>query len=161
MSDPVSAAEAKRPAKAEALAFLLLAQAVLRLGGFSRACRVLGLGSGSRYEEAPDDLVLAKAREVAAGMMRAGDILSTPADCLPQSLAAAAMLRRRGIRPRLHLGVAKSQSDATQLYAHAWLSVGSFIVTGGGASGGYVELTGKQDSTAPLPPEITETRDQP
>ena len=41
--------------------------------------------------------------------------------CLPRSLAAHAMLRRRGIASRLCLGVAR---EGTELAAHAWIEVG-------------------------------------
>ena len=40
--------------------------------------------------------------------------------CLPRSLAAHAMLRRRGIASRLCLGVAR---EGPELVAHAWIEV--------------------------------------
>lgn len=161
LTDPVPISEATRLSKAEALAFLLLALLVLRLGGFSRAVRVLGLGGNARADTKLKDEDEKQARLVTASIARAGIILNTPADCLPQCLAAAAMLRRRGLRPRLHLGVAKSQSDATHLYAHAWLSVGSMYVTGEVASGGFVELKGQFDEPASLQAGKAETMDKP
>ena len=47
--------------------------------------------------------------------------------CLVQGLAAAAMLRRRGLGFTLHLGVNK---HGPSLSAHAWLSSGDLILTG-------------------------------
>ena len=48
--------------------------------------------------------------------------------CLPQALAAQAMLRRRGISSRLCLGVAQDEGN---LAAHAWVEVGKEVVIGG------------------------------
>jgi len=47
--------------------------------------------------------------------------------CFPQALAATLMLRRRGIRSTLYLGV----DPHRDLDAHAWVRVGGLIVTGG------------------------------
>jgi Transglutaminase-like superfamily len=47
--------------------------------------------------------------------------------CLPQAIAATAMLRRRSINSTLYLGV----DPADRLDAHAWVRVGPVIVTGG------------------------------
>jgi len=47
--------------------------------------------------------------------------------CLPQALAAQAMLRRRGISSRLCLGVARYGGETL---AHAWLEVGDDKVVG-------------------------------
>jgi Transglutaminase-like superfamily len=48
--------------------------------------------------------------------------------CLAQALAAALMLRRRGIPSTLYLGVARD--TAGQLLAHAWLRCGAVTLTG-------------------------------
>jgi len=47
--------------------------------------------------------------------------------CLPQAMAAKAMLRRRGVDSTLYLGVVRDR----EMMAHAWLRVGGRIVTGG------------------------------
>ena len=47
--------------------------------------------------------------------------------CLPQAMAAKAMLARRGQGSALHLGAAKAGSGLT---AHAWLVAGGEIVVG-------------------------------
>lgn len=57
--------------------------------------------------------------------------------CLPQALAAHVMLRRRGIRSRLCLGVA---CEKEQLAAHAWLEIGNETVVGGTESHRFVRL---------------------
>lgn len=47
--------------------------------------------------------------------------------CLPQALAAQAMLRRRGIASRLCFGVAR---EGKMLAAHAWIEIGHKIIIG-------------------------------
>jgi hypothetical protein len=59
------------------------------------------------------------------------------ASCLARALAAAAMLRRRGIASRLCLGVTREQSS---LKAHAWLEVNERKVTGGAEAAQYARL---------------------
>jgi len=49
--------------------------------------------------------------------------------CFPQSLAAYAMLWRRGIPSVLHYGV--NRSPENELRAHTWLQLGEITVIGG------------------------------
>lgn len=51
------------------------------------------------------------------------------ATCLVKALAAQAMLTRAGFRPKLELGVARS--EAREFEAHAWLELDGAIVVGG------------------------------
>ncbi len=55
--------------------------------------------------------------------------------CLAQALAACAMLRRRGVEGTVSFGVREGESAG--FTAHAWLRVGSHIVTGGAGHEGY------------------------
>lgn len=48
--------------------------------------------------------------------------------CLTQALAAKAMLRRRGLRSTMYLGLTRPGS--TKFSAHAWLRCGQTIITG-------------------------------
>ena len=48
--------------------------------------------------------------------------------CLTQAIACKSMLKRRGLRTTLYLGVAKGSEE--NLKAHAWLRTGDLIVTG-------------------------------
>jgi len=57
--------------------------------------------------------------------------------CLPRTLAAHAMLRRRGIASRLCLGVAR---DRGALSAHAWVEIGDDKIVGGAEAGGFTRL---------------------
>ena len=59
------------------------------------------------------------------------------ADCLVQALAAERWLNRKQIATRLTLGVPRDKRPDFE--AHAWLSAGDRIVTGGDVSG-YVPL---------------------
>jgi len=49
--------------------------------------------------------------------------------CFPQSLAAYAMLHRRGVAGVLNYGV--NRSPENELRPHTWLNVGNFTVVGG------------------------------
>jgi hypothetical protein len=49
--------------------------------------------------------------------------------CLAQALAASGMLRRRGLEGTVSFGASQGGSDGFD--AHAWLRLGSCIVTGG------------------------------
>ena len=59
------------------------------------------------------------------------------ADCLIQARSAEHWLASAGIASKLHFGVPKTKQPV--LEAHAWLTVGDRIVTGGDISG-YVPL---------------------
>ena len=59
-------------------------------------------------------------------------------DCLVQALAAQAMLSRRGIASRVHLGARKGPGGGIE--AHAWLTAGGRTVTGGRIDG-YAEFS--------------------
>ncbi|HEY0832751.1 MAG TPA: lasso peptide biosynthesis B2 protein, partial [Azospirillum sp.] len=48
--------------------------------------------------------------------------------CLPQAMACALMLRRRGLPVTVHFGLAKDAAGA--LDAHAWSVSGGAVVTG-------------------------------
>jgi len=53
------------------------------------------------------------------------------ATCLVQSLAAQALLRRRGYLPELHIGVrGRGRDAALPLEAHAWLECNGRVVAG-------------------------------
>lgn len=60
------------------------------------------------------------------------------AACLAQALAAMTMLRLRGMRSVMHLG-ARIEEDG-KLAAHAWLTSGDRVITGGRGLDGYTPL---------------------
>jgi transglutaminase-like putative cysteine protease len=61
----------------------------------------------------------------------------TGALCLPQALAAHAMLRRRDIASRLCLGVARANEA---FVAHAWVEVGEDVIVGRSEPGAFTRL---------------------
>lgn len=64
-------------------------------------------------------------------------------DCLTSAVAAYALLRRRGHRVRVHIGV---RGFAAAFTAHAWLSVdGRALVDPFAPAGSYRELFGHGD----------------
>jgi hypothetical protein len=69
---------------------------------------------------------------VAFAIPRVASRLPWRADCLVQALAAERWLRRGGIETRLTLGVPRNKPVVFE--AHAWLSAGGRIVTGGDVS---------------------------
>ena len=54
-------------------------------------------------------------------------------DCLIQAMAVTRWLRRRGVSTNFYLGVKKD--DASQLTAHAWVTSGEKLVSGGSERG--------------------------
>lgn len=85
----------------------------------------------------PDARTLAGGRAVAAAIEGAARRLPWTSTCLVRALAGRFMLRRRHIACALHLGVAK---PADRLEAHAWLTVGDLILTGGAQAPGFTPL---------------------
>ena len=60
--------------------------------------------------------------------------------CFPQCLAAAALLRARGIGSRLHYGVARSPEPGGRLITHTWLEAAGGVVIGGEVAADYSTL---------------------
>ena len=127
----------------EAAAFLTLALLVLATLPFRRIAAWLGepVGGGERAVRSPDARHLGMARQIGRAVERAARHLPWPALCLPQTIAAKAMLRRRGIASTVHFGVAPSEApDPRRMRAHAWLTVGDTAVVGGRSGGGFAVL---------------------
>jgi Transglutaminase-like superfamily len=78
------------------------------------------------------------ATEISWAVTRAARYLPFKAVCLPQAIAAKAMLRRRRIDSVLHLGVAKDSQ--AHLQAHAWLDAAGVEVTGYPIRGEFIEI---------------------
>ena len=85
------------------------------------------------YESTPlDDRQTALIERVTFVIPRAAARLPWRADCLVQAMAAEHWLGRAGIETRLTLGVPKDKQPNFE--AHAWLSAGNRIITGGDVS---------------------------
>jgi len=80
----------------------------------------------------------AKVERVAFAIPRVAFYLPWRGDCLVQALAARRWLGHNGIATALHLGVHKDLS--VNFEAHAWLTAGDKVVTGGTITE-YIPLT--------------------
>ena len=71
-----------------------------------------------------------RARRIAQTVRLASRVTPWQANCLPQALAAAFILRLYRIPYALFMGVSRS-ADAPTMTAHAWVQVGRVAVSGG------------------------------
>jgi hypothetical protein len=78
------------------------------------------------------------AREVGWAVTRAASHVPFSAVCLPQAMAAHAMLKRRGVDSVVHLGARKS--DEKPIDAHAWTDAAGVEVTGYPLAEGMTEI---------------------
>lgn len=78
------------------------------------------------------------AEEIGWAVTRVARHVPFRAVCLPQAIAAQAMLRRRGIRSVMHFGAARGTDKP--LAAHAWLDAGGVEVTGYPVAEGFTEI---------------------
>jgi hypothetical protein len=112
----------------EALIALLMARAAMVFLSFRRIAIWLGTpGAESLAMATVEEIQIAQEVGWAVGAIAR----RVPWDgrCLAQALAAMGMLRRRGLEGSVSFGA--SQSDSAEFAAHAWLRLGSCIVTGG------------------------------
>lgn len=122
---------------AEASLLLLAARIAVAMLPFRRVARWLGTPVppsalvAPAPRERPDD----RATMVSWAVRFAAGRLPVEAVCLPQAMAARAMLRRRGVAATLHLGVWRDHRAAAAIDpdappAHAWLEAAGQRVTG-------------------------------
>ncbi|WP_428245402.1 lasso peptide biosynthesis B2 protein [Ferrovibrio sp.] len=119
----------------EAAAWLALASPLLLLLPFRHVAR--WLGDLDKETEVGGDPVLSRAVGRAVG--RAARHLPWHPMCLPQALAARAMLWRRGIPSTLYFGVRLEGAERV-MRAHAWVTTGVTGVVGVPAAGEYTVL---------------------
>lgn len=124
----------------EAVIWLALAQLALLFVPFRLLAARFGTVATAHAQ--PDsrfsDPQLDRAREVGWAVTRAARYVPFRAVCLPQAIAAKAMLSRRHIASVMHFGVAK-KSEAP-MAAHAWLDAGPVEVTGYPVTPDFVEV---------------------
>ncbi len=121
----------------EAALLLCLSRAAVLLFSFRRMAGWLGLvAQNAECEAGP--LQIRRAGEVAWATRLVAARLPRISTCLVQTLAAAAMLRRRRIPGTVCLGVAKG---AAEIVAHAWLRCGGVIVTGSAGRDRFVQIS--------------------
>jgi transglutaminase-like putative cysteine protease len=112
----------------EALAALTIAKVAMASLPFRRIAAWLGTpGAESPATAAPEEIRTAKEVGWAVGVLAR----RVPWDgrCLAQALAATGMLRRRGLEGTVSFGACRGESAGFD--AHAWLRLGSCVVTGG------------------------------
>lgn len=77
-----------------------------------------------------------KAGEIGHVVEVVGRCMPFRALCLQQAIAVRRMLNRRGIPAMVYLGIARDRADRAQIElgraAHAWVTVGSRVVSGEG-----------------------------
>jgi len=119
---------AERRLVVEAALALTTMRMALAMVPFHRIARWLrldeGEGSLDIVDQARSGTAVGWAVEAAAAH------LPWATTCLMQSLAAAALLRRRHMTASLYLGVARDSSVPDGMAAHAWLRSGDTVLTG-------------------------------
>jgi hypothetical protein len=118
----------------EAVAWLLLARIALLFVPFPRLARRLGTfvppddprALQARLKSADDAACLA--REVGWAVTCSARYVPFRAVCLPQGMAARAMLERRGVSSVLYFGATKGVEKPLEV--HAWLDAAGIGVTG-------------------------------
>lgn len=122
---------------AEASLLLLGARLAVALLPFRRVARWLGtpVSPSALPEPAPRTGPDSRAARVGWAVRFAAGRLPVEAVCLPQAMAARAMLRRRGIAATVHLGVMRDHAaalarDPDAPPAHAWLDASGQRITG-------------------------------
>ncbi len=106
----------------EAAAFLALARMAILVVPFPRLARRFERPVAAANGDGATIAAVRRAVETAARHVPWNAV------CLPQAMAAKAMLARRGYGSALHLGAARR--DGQRLTAHAWLVSGGEVVVG-------------------------------
>ena len=117
-----------------AAVWLAIARIMLAVLPFRRLSVCLSAG-GDSAQLASDPEVL---RRIGRAVSIAANNVPWRADCFPQAIAARMLLRRRRYGSVMHLGAARIGDN--ERAAHAWLTCGGTIVTGGAQRGRYTEL---------------------
>lgn len=87
---------------------------------------------------------------VTRAINRASDLLPIAIVCLPRAIAAQWMLTRRGIAPRLIIGVMPGDTPDTAHALHAWVEVDGRIVIGADKNEKYrARLTLQKQTSLP------------
>lgn len=120
---------------------LLACEAIVFLGMARVAVLILPFRFVAKWlERAPDsgtcDVMLV--RRIGKAVTVAARNVPWNAVCLPQAIAAKAMLARRGHGSAFHLGAAIEPGG--KLGAHAWLACGDVIVIGASGMAGVAPL---------------------
>ena len=121
---------ARRWLLGEALIALLIARAALAFLPFRRIAAWLGTAGAESPATATSEEIRT-AQEVGWAVGAVARRVPWDGRCFAQALAATGMLRRRGLEGTVSFGA--SQGESARFDAHAWLRLGSCMVTGGPA----------------------------
>jgi len=124
----------------EALLTLALARAAMFCLPFRRIAAWLGT-PGAVSPGAATDEELRIAEEIGWAVGVVARRVPWDGRCLAQALAATGMLRRRGLEGTVSFGAGWTEAAEPEFSAHAWLQVGSCIVTGGPGRERFKTLT--------------------
>lgn len=119
----------------EATVCLLFVKLALRVVPFRRLATYLG-GHGQASPTEVDNATRDCARLVGRALRVARRRLPFQSRCLVMAIAALLMMKRRRLDSTLYFGVATGDGD--ELQAHAWVTVGDVMVTGGAGRHGHV-----------------------
>lgn len=129
---------------AEATLRLLAARIALATIPFPRLARRMGgFVAPQQARDAaslapPTPAQQALAQDIGWAVTRAARHLPFDAVCLPQAMAARAMLHKRGVFSVMHFGTALGETIG--LAAHAWVDAGPVEVTGYPVADGFTEV---------------------
>ena len=118
----------RRQLLGEALIALLIARGAMAFLPFRRIAAWLGTPGAEAPATATAEEIHS-AQEVGWAVGVVARRVPWDGRCLAQALAATGMLRRRGLEGTVCFGASKSESAGFD--AHAWLRLGSCVVTGG------------------------------
>lgn len=119
---------------ARAAGWLAFARVMLLVMPFRHLSARLSATSNSTQAE-PDQVLL---QRIAYAISAAANNVPWRSDCFPQTIAARMLLSRFGCASTIHFGVDRVGDDG--LAAHAWLTCGETIVTGGEELNRYTEI---------------------
>lgn len=132
----VALPRAERGRTVEAAVYLLAVRLAFGLLRLPHALRLFGIVQG---EAGAGRIAAPEAQEVSRAIARAARHVPFRAVCLQQAFAALLMLRRRGLKATVHLGLAR-EDGSDDLKAHAWSCCGELAVTGVAASRDFVPV---------------------
>lgn len=123
---------------AEAAILLMLARLSVKVVPFRYIHRFL---NGRWSRRLPDTHSRGQGVESAfRALTRAEGLFTSPSLCLPRSIAAYMMLRRRGVSATVVLGVRSFPADHSSLDAHAWICVDNAPIDYDPTREGYTAL---------------------
>lgn len=120
----------------EAAVLLGAARVAIRFIPFTRLAGHLGRHMAETPPSATP-AALDTSRRVERAIRLAARNLPWESVCLPQAIAAKAMLRRRGVPCTLYLGVLRNE----KFHAHAWVRAGELVVTGDRGREGFTVVS--------------------